>query len=140
MSQALFRGHRVLWTSFDEAVDIKGARAHCCGDMEKALTFTCEQHTDPFECADQLLCFNGLFEEYGLIIHDGGASYVCIAHCPWCGARLPDSRRDQYFDLLETLGLETSQDDLPERFRHSGWWLESTSPSTTPPDGAERHE
>lgn len=27
-------------------------------------------------------------KEYGLIVHDGGTSYVAIRFCPWCGVRL----------------------------------------------------
>ena len=140
MSQALFPGRRILWMGFDEPVDIRGAGGHCCDEMVSALTFDCPQHADPFECADQILCFNGLFEEYGLIVHDGGASYVCIGYCPWCGTKLPESRRDAYFDRLEALGLEASQDDLPERFRHPGWWLDADIPKLAPGNGLKPRE
>ena len=32
---------------------------------------------------------------YGLIIHDGGTSAVTIQFCPWCGSKLPASKRDR---------------------------------------------
>ncbi len=50
------------------------------------LAWKCDQHADPFDCPDALL-----FKDkrgYGLIVHDGGSSYVEISHCPWCGASL----------------------------------------------------
>jgi len=49
----------------------------------------CEQHPDPYDCPDNLVAFVAKSRTYGLIVHDGGTSYVEIAHCPWCGARLP---------------------------------------------------
>jgi len=140
MSQALFGRHRVLWMGPNVEGGSHDGRAFCCEDMTRALSFACDQHESPFECADQLLCFNPMFEEYGLIVHDGGASYVCIAHCPWCGTKLPDSRRDQFFDLLDALGLDASQDDLPERFTRPGWWLETDNPNPAPDNGSQSHE
>ena len=51
--------------------------------MKGALAFSCDHHTDPFECADALVIYNEPFDEYGLIVHDGSASYVLIQNCPW---------------------------------------------------------
>ena len=31
---------------------------------------------------------------YGLIIHDGGESFILIQFCPWCGKKLSHDRRD----------------------------------------------
>jgi len=67
---------------------------HCCDDMTRALDFACPEHQDPFDCPDALLYYHQRFDEYGLIVHDGGSSWVCIKHCPWCGKALPPSRRD----------------------------------------------
>ena len=41
------------------------------------------------------------FKEYGIPVLDGGESFIVIQFCPWCGKKLPDSRREQYFDELE---------------------------------------
>jgi hypothetical protein len=46
------------------------------------------------------------FAEYGIPVLDGpsnspGASYITLIFCPWCGAKLPGSTRDEYFDALE---------------------------------------
>ncbi len=139
MSSGLFAGRAVMWMNFSEPMDIKGRGQHCCAAMDTALTYTCSQHENPFDCGDQLLCFDDLFEEYGLIIHDGGSTYVCITHCPWCGTRLPESRRDAYFDELERLGLAIWRDDLPERYRRPGWWVAADT-DTSPPTAPQRDE
>lgn len=44
------------------------------------------------------MVYNEVFDEFGLIVHDGGQSYVLIQHCPWCATRLPESQRDRWFD------------------------------------------
>lgn len=94
--------------------------AHCCADMTSALTFECDQHADPFECGDSALIYNPVFDEYGLVVHDGGASYVVISHCPWCAAKLPESQRDRWFDETDALDLGPD-DETPEKYRTSAW-------------------
>jgi hypothetical protein len=72
---------------------------HCCQAMAHRVNWHCDQHVDPFDCPDALVRFSAQFQEYGLIIHDGGASVITINFCPWCGQRLPESQRD---DLQNT--------------------------------------
>lgn len=57
--------------------------------MHAQLQQLCEEHTDPYECPDYLVAYIANREEYGLIIHDGGTSYITIDFCPWCGSKLP---------------------------------------------------
>lgn len=68
----------------------------CCTRMAAALSQACPEHNDPFECPDNLFCWCPPLDEYGLVIHDGGASYVFVSTCPWCGRRLPDSKRERW--------------------------------------------
>lgn len=120
MSQTLFPGRRVMWMPL--ATDWKqpsAASKFCCEAMTAALTFDCDQHADPFECADQLVVYNEVLNEYGLVVHDGGPSYVLITHCPWCAARLPDSERDRWFDETEAKGL--TDDTLPPEYLSGEW-------------------
>jgi len=60
----------------------------CCPTMQAALQVECETHDNPFECPDSLIAYNQAFDQFGLIVHDGGSSVVVIRHCPWCGVRL----------------------------------------------------
>lgn len=87
--------------------------------MARALAFDCSDHADPFDCADSLVVYNEIFDEIGLVVHDGGPSYVLIAHCPWCGTRLPESQRDRWFDETEEKGI--SDDALPPEYASAAW-------------------
>lgn len=123
MSHALFASRRVLWLPLDHGwtPPSPGTR-HCCAEMTAALTFDCDLHADPFDCPDTVLVFHELFGEYGLPIRDGGQSYLVVSHCPFCGAGLPESLREGWFDAVEAAGLEdTAFDDLPDRFRSGTW-------------------
>ena len=120
MSSELFRDRRVLWMPLHApwkppSVD----RSTCCDAMKAALAFDCEQHADPFECADALVLYNEIFDEYGLPVHDGGASYVLITHCPWCAGKMPDSQRDRWFDETEALGVP--DEELPGKYSTGEW-------------------
>ncbi|OYX43629.1 MAG: hypothetical protein B7Z02_08825 [Rhodobacterales bacterium 32-67-9] len=54
--------------------------------MARDLDRTCAQHPDRFDCPDALIVKTET--GYGLIVHDGGRSYISIGFCPWCGASL----------------------------------------------------
>jgi hypothetical protein len=98
---------------------------HCCQEMEKNLTFSCEVHRDEFDCPDSLISYTPKFDEYRLIIHDGGTSSIGICFCPWCGVKLPESKRDLWFDTLEQLGFDSpSQQRIPIEFESSEWYEE----------------
>lgn len=62
-------------------------------DLERA----CEHHIDRFDCADALVQ-RARDGTYGLIVHDGGSSFVKIYVCPWCGTELHDGRVEATLD------------------------------------------
>ena len=96
---------------------------HCCNQMTQQLNSKCEQHSNEFECPDVLVNYNPKFDEYGLIIHDGGASTMEMFYCPWCGSKLPESKRDLWFDVLEGLGFDNpSEQSIPDEFMSSAWF------------------
>ncbi|QFT52829.1 hypothetical protein FIU96_19450 [Marinobacter sp. THAF39] len=91
--------------------------------MERAIVLNCDRHKDVYECPDVLVSYIPKFDEYGLIIHDGGSSSLQISFCPWCGLRLPDSKRDAWFDKLEALGFDDpSEQRIPEEFNTDAWY------------------
>ena len=63
--------------------------------MAAQVSAQCDQHPDPFDCADNLIYYSEKLDEYGIIIHDGGSSYCTIQYCPWCATKLPESKRDK---------------------------------------------
>lgn len=71
--------------------------------------------------ADALIAFVEKFNEYGIIVHDGGQSMVGIAYCPWCGSRLPDSERDRWFDELEGKGIDPVTGAIPPEYETAAW-------------------
>ena len=103
---------------------------HCCEEMAYHLDWQCDMHSNEYECADALVTFIPKFGEYGLIIHDGGDSYVVISHCPWCGARLPESQRDRWFEEMERRGIDLSADDVPAEFDDDRWLRPEPDTST----------
>ncbi|WP_369228014.1 hypothetical protein AB5J52_47980 [Streptomyces sp. R39] len=94
---------------------------HCCEAMNSHLNWRCDEHDDAFDCPDALVDFSAKFQEYGLIIHDGGTSSITMDFCPWCGRRLPESQRDRWFDELERLGIDPGEDRLPAEFQDARW-------------------
>jgi hypothetical protein len=92
--------------------------------MNRNLLFDCDIHKDIFECPDILVKYSSQFDEYGLIIHDGGSSTLEIYFCPWCGKKLPESKRDRWFDKLEELGInDPSEENIPKEFLSDEWYL-----------------
>jgi hypothetical protein len=96
---------------------------HCCERMVAQVEMVCEAHPNPLDCPDALVSYSDKFDEYGLIVHDGGSSSIQIPFCPFCGAKLPESKRDRWFDELESLGFsEPMEDDIPEQYKTSAWY------------------
>jgi uncharacterized protein DUF6980 len=121
MPPLLFSGRRVLWMPVEVPwVPPSRQATHCCASMASALDFDCGEHADPFDCPDALLIYNETLDEYGLVIHDGTASYVLIDRCPWCGTRLPESARDKWFDAVDALDLEADAPP-PDAFLTGEW-------------------
>lgn len=91
--------------------------------MTEAVNQTCPDHRDRFDCPDALVEYSARFDEYGLIVHDGGSSSVGILFCPWCGANLPDSKRELWFDELGRRGFVNPFDqEIPSEFESDAWW------------------
>jgi hypothetical protein len=101
---------------------MKGGMKHCCEAMQRQVEFECEKHPDRFDCADALVAYAIKFDEYGLIIHDGGSSVITIDYCPWCGKKLPESKRYAWFNAIEKLGLDPGSDDIPDAYQSDKWY------------------
>ena len=98
-------------------------RKFCCDEMKQRINHRCDNQKSIFDCPDNLVWFDIKFDEYGLIIHDGGESYIEINYCPWCGCKLPESKRDLWFSTLENLGYDDPiQQDIPEEFMTDKWY------------------
>lgn len=98
---------------------------HCCQRLRDAVEFRCHEHPEVGACGDYVIGHSEKFDEYGIWVHDGpggsASSSIEIRHCPFCGGRMSPSRRDEWFDRLEALGVEP--DHAPPDMRSSAWWL-----------------
>ncbi|MFR8143659.1 MAG: DUF6980 family protein [Clostridia bacterium] len=101
---------------------------YCCRRMEENVNQTCKEHSNMFECLEQIITYNRKFNEYGIIIHDGGKSYLLIEYCPWCGAKLPQSKRKLWFEQLYKLEYKNPlEENMPEEFQTDKWWRKDKS-------------
>jgi len=59
----------------------------CCKEMDYFANFQCDVHKNHFDCPDCIIYFDK-DSGFGIIVHDGGESFIKISYCPWCGATL----------------------------------------------------
>jgi hypothetical protein len=91
--------------------------------MSRQVSVACAHHASPYDCPDTLVYYSPKFDEYGLIVHDGGSSHIQIHYCPWCGTKLPESKIDRWFDELERMGFDDpTEEKIPERYQSDAWY------------------
>lgn len=99
---------------------------HCCKMMEYYLSIGSEPYmnADGTVCpdSDKIVTYSAPLDEYGIVIHDGGDSSIKIKFCPWCGKKLPESKRDKWIAKLEKMGYDSPfTDDIPAEYRTDAW-------------------
>jgi len=95
----------------------------CCDLMRTQLKHRCEQHPNPYDCPNVLVIYNPRFDEYGMPIRDGCPSSMFMRFCPWCGASVPESKRDLWFKTLAETGIdEPIRQGIPIKFESDDWW------------------
>jgi len=97
--------------------------------MTQQVEYKCPQHPDPFDCQRALIYYNAKLDEYGIIEHSecGNRVYIKMEFCPFCGVKLPESKRDLWFDKLEAMGIDPwDPDAVPKEFRTDEWYRKGT--------------
>lgn len=100
----------------------------CCNDMKCHIYNILENKIyDDGDVTDKVVFYSSRFNEYGIPIKDGmngkATSYITIKYCPWCGKKLPESKRDEWFDQLEKLGFDSPfTQDIPPEYNSSEWY------------------
>ena len=79
-----------------------------------------EQHIADDSMAIQ---YSPKFREYGILYLDGGSSFQIINYCPWCGNRLPESLRSEWFEKIEEMGMEPDDPEIPKELLSDEWWI-----------------
>jgi hypothetical protein len=72
-----------------------------CVHMAYYAAFTCDKHTNLSECAEAAIIYYPQFNEYHIGPRGGRGDDVLIAMCPWCGVKLPESKRDLWLEELD---------------------------------------
>ncbi|MCJ7548547.1 MAG: hypothetical protein MUQ30_02570 [Anaerolineae bacterium] len=94
--------------------------------MTRHVQFACPDHEDPADCPDALVGYVPKFDEYGIRVHDGGSSAITIEFRPWCGSRLPRSRRDEWFERMAALGVgDPFESEIPAEFTSDDWYRDA---------------
>jgi hypothetical protein len=82
-----------------------------------------ELSSEAFDNVDTPVTYSKKFNEYSLKIMDGGSSSILIDFCPWCGENLPESKRHEWFDELEKLGIHDPwNESIPDRYQTDEWY------------------
>lgn len=82
----------------------------------------CDPLREALNDPDLPLVYWPKFREIVIRVLDGGSSGIEIHFCPFCGSSLPSPKRDEWFDRLWELGLETDSPNIPLDMRSDEWW------------------
>lgn len=94
-----------------------------CVHLAHQVTQSCPDHEDLRDCPDVFVVYEPRFDEY--LFRRGNAPLGVILFCPWCGAKLPKSKRYLWFETLEALGFDNPVlQDIPEKFLSAAWHRE----------------
>jgi hypothetical protein len=63
-------------------------KKYCCTDMAYQLVEDSKPLAEDEINYDAVMRYCKSHKEFGIPIHDGGASYISINYCPWCGTKL----------------------------------------------------
>ena len=93
---------------------------HCCLKMAYYISRPVERE---HQGANRVLDWVEMWDEYRIPVSYDGYVSTLIAFCPWCGAKLPESKRRRWYETLNKLGYnDPSEQDIPEEFNSDVWW------------------
>src|SRR5262249_6702406 len=97
-------------------------RRYPCVHLAYYTSAWCAEHADPTaDTPEAAVIYNPRFDELGIYLYD--RSVLGIRHCPWCGAKLPESRRDEWLQRARALGIEDPKDPrLPTELKSDAWY------------------
>lgn len=87
------------------------------------------------EYCSRLIKYSIEFDEYAIPDYvaypDAEGPRQLINFCPWCGERLPNSRRDDWYDELERMGIDPSDGEIPSAYLTDEWRMKIPRDATT---------
>jgi hypothetical protein len=93
---------------------------HCCLEMAYNLAHPV---LTPHQGKNRVIDWIDSWDEYLIpISHDGYAS-TQMKFCPWCGSRLPVSKKEEWYRRLYALGFkDPGNESIPAEFESDKWW------------------
>ena len=82
----------------------------CCEILAYYLERECPIHEHPWDCPDRLF-YRAADGEIGIVLRDGGSSFVTMLYCPFCAQELPFNGTDDERAALEA-DISTGGDPL----------------------------
>ena len=96
-------------------------KKHCCAEMTEQVNAIWPKAKNPLSgSTDQRIYWSPVFNEYGLICQPS-AEILKIKFCPFCGKKLPKSRREKWFKQIKISGWENFDDPIPKSFLRHDW-------------------
>lgn len=85
-------------------------KTHCCIQLRENI-------------ANAVINYDLRFDEFGIVLRSDPDVQTLqkIDFCPWCGARLPESWREKWFDQLEASGVDPMNDAIPKSYQSDEW-------------------
>lgn len=95
-------------------------KQHCCLDMAWFIANPVEW---PSQGVNPVMAWIPFHDEYKISIPRGGHVSIPVRWCPWCGSKLPKSKRGLWYKALYEMGFEDpGNDQIPEEFNSDQWW------------------
>ncbi len=88
-------------------------------EIGRHFPHTCDSMRAAIETA--AVHYDDATREHGVVVPDGGSSFLVICYCPFCGQRLPESLADRRLFEIRKPGLDFG-DDLPPDLQSDDWW------------------
>ena len=95
--------------------------------MQKKLNHCCELMEDFLDDTRIPVQYYSISREYGVSLK-GSSAIQLLSYCPWCGKKLPESLRDEYYDILEkeyeldSYDINDHPEKIPQEFKSDEWW------------------
>lgn len=101
---------------------------HCCLDLAFAIS---EPLLTPHQGPNRIIDWIASWNEYWIPVPYDGYSSTIIHHCPWCGQKLPESLRGEWYRVLNDLGYSDPSEDgnIPTEFESDHWWRKRGEPN-----------
>lgn len=95
-------------------------RKYPCVHMAFYSNLLCGKCKTVYQCPDVAILYHERFDEFS--IKRGKSDSYVIEYCPWCGKKLPKSKRAKWINAIEKMGLEPGSRRIPKKYCSDKWY------------------